>query len=130
MDTETQRPVAVQIKEESMAAKPVVICRPNDNTLKLRKATRLPAKHAKVVRAHITPKVRNGGELYMLECGEFQDQESEVLVSTSLVQPDQTGYFRVLIENHGMCPVNLEANHVMGVLASAFPVPMEKVLGL
>jgi len=63
----------------------------------------------------------------MLECGEFQDQESEVLVSTSLVQPR---CFKVLIENHGMCPVNLEANHVMGVLASAFPVPMEKVLGL
>jgi len=56
--------------------------------------------------------------------------KSEVLVSTSLVQPDQTGCFKVLIENHGRYPVNLEANHVMGVLASASPVPMEKVPGL
>jgi len=30
--------------------------------------------------------------LYMQECGEFQDQESEVLVSTSLVQPDVSRY--------------------------------------
>ena len=41
----------------------------------------------------------------MLECGEFLDQELEVSVSTSLLQPDQTGCFKVLIENHGICPV-------------------------
>ena len=49
VDTETQQPVAVQIKERSTMAKPVVICRPNDNTVKLLKATCLPARHAKVV---------------------------------------------------------------------------------
>ena len=50
-----------------------------------------------------------------------------MIVSTSIVHPNSDGYFKVLIENHGVCPVHLEAAHVVGSLLS---VTSENLPGL
>ena len=49
---------------------------------------------------------------------------------TSIVQPNRDGYFKVLIENHGVCPVYLEAAHVVGSLSSVTKVPSANLPGL
>ena len=72
--------------------------------VKLLRATRMPARHAKVVQAQISAgAVSSGTYLFMLEPGKCQSGESDVIVSTSVVQPNSDGYFKVLIENHGVC---------------------------
>ena len=71
--------------------------------VKLLRATHLPAHHAKVVQAQISAgAVSSGTCLFMLEPGKCQSGESDVIVSTSIVQPNSDGYFKVLIENHGV----------------------------
>ena len=49
---------------------------------------------------------------------------------TSIVQPNSDGYFKVLIENCSVCPVHLEAAHVVGSLSSVTEVPSENLPGL
>ena len=104
------------------------LCEPE---VKLLRVTHLPARHAKVVQAQISAgAVSSGTYLFMLEPGKCQSGESDVIVSTSVVQPNSDGYFKVLIENHGVCPVHLEAAHVVGSLSSVTEVPNENLPGL
>jgi len=97
----------------------------------LLQATHLPARHAKVVQALISANFANKGtNLCMLEPGKCQSGESGVIVSTSIVQPNSDGYFMVLIENRGVCPVHLEAAHVLESLSSVTEVPSTNLPGL
>ena len=99
--------------------------------VKLLRATRLPARHAKVVQAQISAgAVSSGTHLFMLEPGKCQSGESDVIVSTSIVHPNSDEYFKVLIKNHGVCPVHLEAAHVVESLSSVTEVPSENLPGL
>ena len=63
----------------------------------------------------------------MLEPGKCQSGESDVIVSTSIVQPNSDGDFKVLIENDGMCPVHPEAAHAVGSLSSITKVLSENL---
>jgi len=65
--------------------------------VKLLRATHLPAWHARIVQAQMTTDDMRDGELYMLEPGKCLSRESQVIVSTFLVQPNHEGHFKVLI---------------------------------
>jgi len=43
------------------------------------------------------------------------------MVSTSIVRPNSDRCFKVLIENHGMCPVHLGATFVTEVRSESLP---------
>ena len=54
---------------------------------------------------------------------------SDMMISNSVVQPYSDGCFKVLIENHGMCPVHLEATSVVGSLSSITEITSEDLTG-
>ena len=93
-------------------------------TVNLLQATHLPARFAKVVRAKVTTKSQS---LSLFE------PESELLASKSLkipdavVEPDCDQQITLVIENHGLSPLKLKKNHLLGHIRPADPVDMGEV---
>ena len=99
---------------------------PSSPTVKLIRALRLPARHAKVIkfRTELSDSVKNSDQTLMFEPAQQELEEHGLQLEPSLVEPLRNGTERectvsLVIENPNAHPVFLPANQLIGYLQPA-----------
>ena len=96
--------------------------------VKLPEDTKIPARHAKVVRVKIVnPEQVKKILVNMLIPRRNTLLEEGIVVTNSLVQSDPEGCFKIIMENHSLNSVHLSRGQDVGVLELVTLIPMEGI---
>lgn len=101
--------------------------------VKLLKDTRIPARHSKIVQVKVVdPELTMNGltnevSINMLKPRNTHLQEQGIVITNSLIQPDEEGCFKIFIENHSLDSVYLDQEQIVGALELVTPVPSEMI---
>ena len=113
----TPPPAPEQTKSLDPTNTPVVV--------NLLQATRLPAQFSKTVRAKVTTRSQTAA-IFEPEPGFLTDNNLQM--ANAVVIPDGGQQVTLIIENHGLTPLKLKKNQVLGHILPADPVDVTEVL--
>ena len=85
-----------------------------DATVRLLQATRLPPRHAKLVRVHTSCSQVPSTSLFSPDPVVRMDESLQI--QESVVEPDSENHFVILVENHTCAPVTLNEGDALGTL--------------
>ena len=85
-----------------------------DATVRLLQATRLPPRHAKLVRVHASCSHVPSTSLFSPDPVVRRDESLQI--QESVVEPDGENHFVILVENHTCTPVTLNGGDALGTL--------------
>ena len=85
--------------------------------VRLINATRLPARHSKLVRAHVTG-LREQSHTLFEPAKETLEQQG-VLMEVGVTEPDGGGFITLAIQNHSFGPVCLKKGQILGQMQQA-----------
>ena len=81
-------------------------------TVSLIQAVKIPARHQKPVRVQVTNNLF--GQQHLIFEPQLTNEENCLLAPETLISPDLTNRFNLILENHGCEPIYLESGQELG----------------